>query len=87
MFHRSYTEVEHRIAVATTVGNVPQALTNDKRLDNVGVNVMQFDRKLASIRENARLDAFWYLRPAWRSRAAVTKNAFDILTNRPVKAR
>ncbi len=61
--------------------------TNDKRLDNIGIDVMQLKRKLASIGENAGLDSSHNLCPAWWGWTAMTENALDVLAPAPVKAR
>jgi len=66
---------------------VHSSSTNDKRLDHIRVNIMQFNGELASIRKYTGLGSFGYLSLVGWSWTAVAKHAFEILTNAAIGTR
>ena len=62
-------------------------LTDHERLDNIGVDVMQLDRKLASLREDAGFGALGNLVPTRRSRATVTEDTLGVLASTAILTR
>lgn len=75
------------MSLGTHPNCVHSSSTNDKRLDHIGIEIVQFNGKLAGVRENAGFGSLGELSPVGRGRAAVAKHAFNVLANAAVGAR
>lgn len=62
-------------------------LTDNERLDNVGIDVVQLNGELARLCKDAGLHALGNLVPTWRSRATVTEDTFRVLTSTAILTR